>query len=265
MLRIHLLQIAYNMSDPQMEDFLHENSAARKFVGLALADRTPDESTILQFRHLLEKHNLVKQVLERVNAGITAAGLVLSKGRIVDASVIEAPSSTKNRDHKRDPEMSSGKKGNTRHFGMKMHVATDDLIGIVTNAVYGPANEHDIRRARELIPSETEQVYGDAGYVGMEKREEFQTDREAEKRSYRINLRPGVLKGRSAEDLIRKIEHFKSSVRCKVEHVFARVKLQMSYRKTRYRGIAKNAHRINTMLALCNLFTFDCYLKRLTA
>ncbi|WP_165657621.1 hypothetical protein [Sutterella wadsworthensis] len=99
----------------------------------------------------------------------------------------------------------------------------------------------------------------DAGYVGMGKREEFQTDKEAEKRSYRINLRPGVLKGRSAEDLIRKIEHFKSSVRCKVEHVFARVKLQMSYRKTRYRGIAK------TMLALCNLFTFDCYLKRLTA
>ena len=141
----------------------------------------------------------------------------------------------------------------------------DDIIGIVTSAVYGPANEHDISRAWELIPSETEQVYGDAGYVGMGKREEFQTDKEAEKRSYRINLRPGVLKGRSAEDLIRKIEHFKSGVRCKVEHVFARVKLQMSYRKTRYRGIAKNAHRINTMLALCNLFTFDCYLKRLTA
>ena len=107
-------------------------------------------------------------------------------------------------------------------------------------------------------------MYGDAGYVGMGKREEFQTDKEAEKRSYRINLRPGVLKGRSAEDLIRKIEHFKSSVRCKVEHVFARVKLQMSYRKTRYRGIAKNAHHINTMLAPCNLVTFDCYLKRLT-
>ena len=120
---------------------------------------------------------------------------------------------------------------------MKLHVDTDDIIGIVTNA----------------------------GYVGMGKREEFQTEKEAEKRSYRINLRPGVLKGRSAEDLIRKIEHFKSSVRCKVEHVFARVKLQMSYRKTRYRGIAKNAHRINTMLALCNLFTFDCYLKRLMA
>ena len=117
MLRIHLLQIAYNMSDPQMEDFLHENSTARKFVGLALADRTPDESTILQFRHLLEKHNLGKQVLERVNAGITAAGLVLSKGRIVDASFIEAPSSTKNRDHKRDPEMSSSKKGKYVAFG----------------------------------------------------------------------------------------------------------------------------------------------------
>ena len=140
-------------------------------------------------------------VLELVNDGIAAAGLVLTKGRIVDSSFIEAPSSTKNRDHKRDTEMASGKNGNTWHFGMKMHVATDSLIGIVTNAVYGPTNEHDISRARELTPSETEQVYGDAGYVGMGKREEFQTDKEAEKRSYRINLRPGVLKGRSAEIL----------------------------------------------------------------
>ena len=182
-----------------MEDFLHENSTARKFVGLALVDRTPDESTNLQFRHLLERHNLGKQVLELVNDDITAAGLVLSKRRIVDASFIEAPSLTNNRDHKRDSEMSSDIKRNTRHFGMKMHVATDDLIGIVTNAVYGPANEHDISQ----VPSETEQVYGDAGYVGMEKREKFQTDKEAEQREYRINLHPGILKERPAEDIVR--------------------------------------------------------------
>lgn len=235
MLRIYMLQISYNM--------------------------TPGESAILQFHHLLEEHNLIKQVLVLVNDGIIAVGLVFFKRHIVDASFIEAPSSTKNRDYKRDSEMSSGKKRNTWHFGMKMHVATGDLIGIVTNVVYGPVNEHDGSRARELISSETEQVYGDAGYVGMETRQEFQTDKDAEKRKYRINLRLGVLKGCSAEDIVRQVEHLKSSVRSKVEHVFARVKLQMAYRKTWYRGIAKNARCINTMLALCNLFTVDCSLR----
>lgn len=262
MLRIHLLQIVYNMSDPQMEDFLLENHTARKFVGLNCIDRTPDETTILNFRHFLEEHDFGKKIFDIINARFYEAGLVLCKGRIVDASFIEAPTSTKNRTHSRDPEMASGKKGNTWHFGMKMHIATDDCVGIVTNAVYGPANEHDIVRARELISPDTEDVYGDAGYLGLEKREEFEADDKNPKRRYWINQRPGKLKQYSPDDAHRILEHAKSSVRSKVEHVFARIKLQMGYRKTRYRGIEKNAHRINTMLALANLFTWDCWRRR---
>lgn len=264
MLRIHLLQISYNLSDPQMEDFLHENITARNFVGLEMADRTPDESTILQFRHLLEKHNIGEQIFKTINERISQAGLRFCKGRIVDASFIEAPSSTKNNSGKRDPEMASGKKGNTWHFGMKMHVATDTIVGIATDVVYGPANEHDISRARELISSDTEEVYGDAGYLGLNKRDEFNSaaTRESPKRHYYINVRPGKIKDRPADNVLRRFEHLKSSVRCKVEHVFARVKLQMGYRKVRYRGIKKNAHRISTLLALANLYTWDCWKRR---
>ena len=263
MLRIHLLQIAYNLSDPRMEDFLHDNIPARRFARLSLLGNTPDESTILQFRHLLEEHDLGEKILNQINESFFNAGLKLCTGRIVDASFIEAPSSTKNRKHERDPEMASGKKGNTWHFGMKVHVATDDLVGIVTNAVYGPANEHDIVRARELISTETEDVYGDAGYLGLQKREEFQTEGESSRRRYLINERPGKLKRHPADSIFRKWEHHKSSVRCKVEHVFARVKLQMGYRRVRYRGLRKNANRINTLLALGNLFTWECWERRM--
>ena len=157
-----------------MEDCLHENFTVRKFVGLSMADRTPDETTILQFRHILEKHDLGPQIMQIVNAKINAAGLNLVKGRIFYASFIEAPTSTKNKTGTRDPEMPSGKKGNTWHFGMKMHVATDEIIGIAMDVVYGPANEHDITRAREVIADDTRVVYGDAGYVGITQRDEFQ-------------------------------------------------------------------------------------------
>ena len=208
--------------------------------------------------YFLEKHDFGRKIFELINERFNEAGLTLCKGRIIDASFIEAPTSTKNRTHSRDSEMASGKKGNTWHFGMKMHVATDECIGIATDAVYGPANEHDIVRARDLISEETENVYGDAGYLGIDKREEFKADDSNPNRQYWINQRPGKLKLYSPDDAFRVVEHMKSSIRCKVEHVFARIKLQMGYRKTRYRGIQKNAHRINTMLALANLFTWDC-------
>lgn len=255
-LRIHLLQISYNLSDPQMEDFLQENNTARRFVGLGLSDRTPDESNILLFLHLLEKHNLGEQIFKRINARISEAGLKLCKGRIVDASFIEAPISTKNRSGKRDTGMASGKKGNTWHFGMKMHVATDTAVGIATDAVYGPANEHDISRARELIPSDTEEVYGDAGCLGLNKREEFQESQDSPKRRYNINVRPGKIKGRPANNVLRRLEHLKSSVRCKAEHVFARIKLQMGYRKTRHRE-----KRTSDQYPACTgeSFTWNCW------
>lgn len=262
MLRIHLLQITYNLSDPQMEDCLHENFTVRKFVGLSMADRTPDETTILQFRHILEEHDLGPQIMQTVNAKINAAGLHLVKGRIVDASFIEAPTSTKNKTRTRDPEMASGKKGSTWPFGMKMHVAVDEVIGIATDVVYGPANEHDITRAREVIPDDTRIVYGDAGYVGITQRDEFQ---DLSRADYMIARRPGCLKTMSQDSAERELERFKASVRSKVEHVFKRVKLDMGYSKTRYRGIKKNAHRISTLLAVANLFCFDCWRRRSVA
>ena len=262
MLRIHLLQITYNLSDPQMEDCLHENFTVRKFVGLSMADRTPDETTILQFRHILEKHDLGPQIMQIVNAKINAAGLHLVKGRIVDASFIEAPTSTKNKTGTRDPEMTSGKKGSTWHFGMKMHVATDEIIGIAMDVVYGPANEHDITRAREVIADDTRVVYGDAGYVGITQRDEFQ---DLSRADYMIARQPGCLKTMSQDSAEREMERFKASVRSKVEHVFKRVKLDMGYSKTRYRGIKKNAHRISTLLAVANLFCFDCWRRRSVA
>ena len=259
MLRIHILQITYNLSDPEMEDFLQENFAARRFVGLSLRDRTPDESTILLFRHFLEQNNFGQKVFSLVNANISKEGLKLVKGRIVDASFVEAPSSTKNKDNARDPEMASGKKAETWHFGMKMHVATDHVVGIVTDVAYSPANDHDVIHAREIIPDDATEVYGDSGYRGMGKREEFEDLNGA---SYRIACRPGKLKKMPKDSILRKIEKNKASIRCKVEHVFKRIKLDMGYSKVRYRGISKNAHRINSLLAMANLFCFDCWRVR---
>ena len=260
MLRIHILQSAYNLSDPQMEDFLHENMTARRFVGLDLADRTPDETTILHFRHILEKHDLGRQIFEVVKMRLMAEGLSLVKGRIVDATFIEAPTSTKNKEKKRDPQMASGKKGNVWHFGMKMHIATDDIVGVVTNVAFGPANEHDITRASELLEDDIETVRGDAGYLGLRKREDAQGGKP--NRTYEISVRPGKLKGRGKDDILCRLQHQRSSIRAKVENLFARVKLQMGYKKTRYRGIFKNANRLHTLLALGNLFTFECWVRR---
>lgn len=144
MLRIHLLQVVYNMSDPQKEDFLLENQTAWRFVGLMNIDRTPNETTIPHFWHFLEKHDFEKKIFELINERLNEAGLTLCKGRVIDASFIESPISTKNRTHSQDPKIASDKKGNAWHFGMKMHIATDDCIGIATNVVYGSANERDI-------------------------------------------------------------------------------------------------------------------------
>lgn len=145
---------------------------------------------------------------------------------------------------------------------MKMHVAVDEVIGIATDVVYGPANEHDITRAREVIPDDTRIVYGDAGYVGITQRDEFQ---DLSRADYMIARRPGCLKTMSQDSAERELERFKASVRSKVEPVFKRVKLDMGYSKTRYRGIKKNAHRISTLLAVANLFCFDCWRRRSVA
>ena len=172
MLRVHCVQLFYNLSDPGMEDLLYEAESVRRFVGLRLSEALPDESTILHFRHLLEQHSLGQGLFQEINAHLESQGLGLKEGTIVDASIIEAPSSTKNRAGRRDPEMHQVKKGNQYHFGMKLHIGVDAQTGLVHSFSTTPANVHDVTEAHRLLHGGESQVWGDAGYVGVQKREE---------------------------------------------------------------------------------------------
>ena len=172
MLRIHCVQLFYNLSDPGMEDLLYEAESVRRFVGLNLSEALPDETTILNFRHLLERHELGKGLLQEINAHLESQGLRLREGTIVDASIIEAPSSTKNRSGERDPEMHQTKKGNQWHFGMKAHIGVDADTGIVHSMSTTAANAHDVTEAHNLLHGGETQVWCDAGYQGVHKREE---------------------------------------------------------------------------------------------
>ena len=166
MLRIHVMQLVYNLSDPAMEDALYEIESMRRFAGLRLS-KLPDETTILNFRHLLEKHNLGKKLFKKMNQSLNRHGLLLREGSIVDATIIEAPTSTKNKKKQRDPEMHQTKKGNEWHFGMKCHIGVDDSLGLIHSLATTAANVHDIVPAGELLHGEEERVWGDAGYLGI--------------------------------------------------------------------------------------------------
>ena len=172
MLRTHCVQLFYNLSDPGMEDLLYESEPVRRFVGLKLSRPLPDETTILNFRHLLEKHSLGQVLLEEINAHLESQGLRLREGTIVDATIIEAPSSTKNRARERDPEMHQTKKGNQWHFGMKAHIGVDADTSIVHSMSATAANVHDVTEAHHLLHGGEVVVWGDAGYQGVGKREE---------------------------------------------------------------------------------------------
>ena len=172
MLRVHCVQLFYNLSDPGMEDLLYEAESVRRFVGLRLSGPMPDESTILHFRHLVEKHELGQGLFQEINSHLEAQGLRLREGTIVDASIIEAPSSTKNRTGGRDPEMDQTKKGNQWHFGMKVHIGVDSETGVVHSMTTTAANVHDVTEAHRLLHGGEYRVWGDAGYRGVHKREE---------------------------------------------------------------------------------------------
>ena len=169
MLRVHFIQLFYNLSDPAMEDALYEIESMRRFAGLRLSEFLPDETTILNFRHLLERHNLGDKILKVVNKHLEQEGLLLKKGTIMDATIIEAPTSTKNEDKQRDPEMHQTKKGNQWHFGMKAHIGVDDVSGVIHTVTTTPANEHDITQANQLLHGEEEMVWGNTvlSYVTM--------------------------------------------------------------------------------------------------
>ena len=257
MLRIHFLQQWFNLSDPAMEEALYDTPMFREFAGLDMGeDRLPDESTILRFRHLLEAHNLSLQILATVNATLMAKGLLLKQGTVVDATLIAAPSSTKNKDGERDPEMHQTKKGNQWHFGMKAHAGVDADSGLVHSVATTAANAHDVTQAHALLHGEETDVFADSGYRGVEKREEIQAQHPDV--NWHIAMMPGKRKMLDKETpmgaVLEKLEQAKASIRAKVEHPFRVIKRQFGFVKVKYRGLAKNTANLVTLFALSNLW-----------
>ena len=255
MLRIHFLQQWFNLSDPAMEEALYDMALFREFVGLdAGEDNLPDESTILRFRHLLEAHNLSSQILATVNATLAAKGLLLKSGTVVDATLIAAPSSTKNSSGERDPEMHQTKKGNQWHFGMKAHIGVDEESGLVHHVECTAANVNDVTQVHKLLHGKEDTVCGDSGYTGVGKRDETQEINV----NWHVAMRPGkrkVLdKSTPMGAILDQLERAKASIRAKVEHPFRVIKRQFGHVKVRYRGLAKNTAQLHTLFALSNLW-----------
>ena len=255
MLRIHFLQQWFNLSDPAMEEALYDTPKFREFAGLdAGEDRLPDESTILRFRHLLEAHSLSLQILATVNATLAAKGLLLKSGTVVDATLIAAPSSTKNSSGERDPEMHQTKKGNQWHFGMKAHIGVDADSGLVHTVVGTAANVNDVTQAHALVHGEEIHVLADAGYQGVDKRAKTQ----GIDVNWLVAMRPGkrktLDKSTSLGAILEQLEQAKARMRAKVEHPFRVIKRQFGYVKVRYRGLAKNTGQLHTLFALSNLW-----------
>jgi IS5 family transposase len=254
MLRIHLLQQWYDLSDPAMEDALIEVPTMRRFAGIdMISDRIPDETTILAFRHLLEKNDLGKQIFEVVKAHLKANGMAMKQGTIIDATLIAAPSSTKNKKGERDPEMHQTKKGNQWYFGMKVHIGVDKDNGLIHSVETTAANVHDLTAAADLLHGEEKVVYADAGYQGIEKRPEM----EGKGIGFRVAMRPGkrrALPNTPEGRLDDLVETAKAHIRAKGEHPFRVIKQQFGFQRTRLRGMLKNHCKVNVLAALSNLF-----------
>ena len=253
MLRIHLVQNWYGYSDPAMEEALYEIAPIRQFAGLSLTGALPDETTLLNFRHLLEQNNLAAQLLAAVNADLSERGLLMRRGTIVDATIIHAPSSTKNEDKSRDPEMHQTRKGNQWYFGMKAHIGVDADSGLVHTVTGTAANAADVSQTEALLHGDEETVHADAGYIGADKREELKDRRVA----WYIAAKRGKVKAITdapLKELVETFEHAKASVRARVEHPFRVIKRQFGFVKVRFRGLAKNTAQLMTLFALSNLW-----------
>jgi IS5 family transposase len=253
MLRIHFMHLWFGLSDPAMEEALHDVPLYREFARLdAGITRLPDESTILRFRHLLEANELSVQLLATINATLAAKGLMLKTGTVVDATLIAAPSSTKNSRGERDPEMHQAKKGNQWHFGMKAHIGVDADSGLVHTVIGTAANVNDVTQAHALLHGDETMAFGDAGYQGVAKRPE------ATGVDWLVAMRPGKRRALDKQTkvgaLLDKAEKLKASIRAKVEHPFRVLKCQFKYTKVRYRGLAKNTAQLTTLFALSNLW-----------
>ncbi len=253
MLRIHYLQQWFGLSDPAMEEALHDIPLYREFAKLeGVMARLPDETTILRFRHLLEKHDLAADMLRLVNDILQAKGLLMRTGTVVDATLISAPSSTKNAEGERDPEMKQTRKGNNWYFGMKAHIGVDAASGLVHTVVCTSANVNDLNVAGQLLHGQERVAYGDAGYQGVHKRPE------AEGPEWNVAMRPGKRRQLNPfiqpQFLAEQVEQLKASVRAKVEHPFRVIKRQFGMTKVRYRGLKKNTAQVVTLFALSNLW-----------
>lgn len=253
MLRIHFLQQWFGLSDPAMEEALHDVPLYCEFAHLDPGmGRLPDESTILRFRHLLENNNLSIQLLATINATLATKGLMLKTGTVVDATLIAAPSSTKNSTGERDPEMHQTKKGNQWHFGMKAHIGVDADSGLVHTVIGTAANVNDVTQGHGLLHGDEQVVFADAGYQGATKRPE------ATGVDWHVAMRPGKRRALDKSspwgDLLEKAEQLKASTRAKVEHPFRVIKCQFGFTKVRYKGLAKNTAQLVTLFALSNLW-----------
>ena len=253
MLRVHFMQQWFTLSDPAMEEAFFDVPLYREFAQLDANGRIPDESTILRFRHRLEKHKLAEQILATVNDLLIGKGLLLKVGTAVDATLIAAPTSTKNKDKVRDPEMHSSKKGNQWYFGMKAHIGVDAESGLVHTVKGTAGHVHDINEGNALLHGQERMVFADAGYRGIEKR----PDTKAGVR-WHVAMRPGkrkaLDKSNAADALLDVAEKLKAGVRAKVEHPFRVIKRQFGYVKVRYRGLKKNTQQLITLFALSNLW-----------
>jgi IS5 family transposase len=249
MLRIYFMQQWYGLSDPAMEDALYDIESMRRFSGIDLAiDVIPDETTILNFRHLLEKYKLTQKLFERTRQYLTEKGLLVREGTIVDATIINAPSSTKNQDKTRDPEMKQTKKGNQWYFGMKAHIGADTGKGLAHSIVVTDAGVHDSQVMDELLHGEEQAVYGDRAYTSEKRKSEY----EARGIRWCINRKACRHYQLSTED--KEYNHRQSQIRAKGEHAFRVVKHLWRYQKVRYKGLLKNATQVFSLFTLANIY-----------
>ena len=252
MLRIHFLQQWYALSDPAVEEALYDSAAMRRFVGIDLGrESAPDETTVCKFRHLLERHGLADQLFATVGKHLKRHGFKLSQGTIVDATIIAAAPSTKNKVKARDPEMHQTKKGNQWYFGMKAHIGVDAESGLVHTVTGTAANVADVTEVPNLLHGKERHVFGDAGYIGAEKRAAKRG------RKFWIAAKRSVVKAiddTQLREIIEQLEHAKASIRAAVEHPFRVIKRQFGHVKVRYKGLVKNTAQIKTLLALGNLW-----------
>lgn len=253
MLRMYIAQQCFGLSDEGVEDAIYDSQAIRGFVGIDLSrEAAPDATTLLKFRRLLEEHKLTERIFAAINVHLAVKGLMLKEGTVVDATIIAAPSSTKNQSEGRDPEMHQAKKGNQWHFGMKAHIGVDAKSGLVHTVVTTPANVSDVTQASQLLHGQEKYVFGDAGYQGVEKREENKDTTV----DWYVAMRPSKRKALPDNELGRMdemIEKIKAKVRAKVEHPFHYVKNLFGHKKNRYWGLAKNTAQLFTLFALANL------------